>query len=1356
MRNLHVLQTKKVQLDVTIVGHCIDADNRRFFVLTENVEIFEVQGDQQDVHRVALVSDPQESVGLTSIKVDEVILIEYVVEVGSICIILKTGKIIRFGVSSFSPPSCCIYSHSERICSAKLSPDQDLIALADTNNDVFILTADCSLVHSSNALTQSDSANKPVGVGWGSKETQFFGLDGRPSKEKADKVQIAISEEELSEIEQIESSDVFLRHRQENERSTVVDWRGDGQLLATLTFIPDSGKHYLKVWNRNLELQYMSEQLVTMERGLLSWVPNGQYVCTAQRRDNRVNEIAMFEKNGMVHQRITLPTFIQHLYIKDLLWSPDSAILAILVVQFNVAPQVQQQYMIMLYTMQNFHYYLKYSSYLTLAGNHYSFRWDPCHNNILYIASDKGSCIEYNCTSIVDHCQEDTTVAVIDANKILLTPFTFCNIPPPMSALVVRFETLINRIVVASRNFEQIFVITTDNKMIYRTIGIQENQPGEVKICIENDGIKQFSQRLGSFRKVDFEKSYEYQNFTLVDRYTMLATRRCESGSEIVQLHIDDNPTEPRLELKLMKVLEAREVISIVEDSYDVSSNSIRVLLDDFSCNQINLTTGEASIRFILKTTADRLYVRETRYIEQFNLVLTLTLDLTLRIDDHVVASNCCTSFRTASNFVIYTTIDHVIHFVPLDRLVSKRNQEEIGSWNQPIESGGTLILVSESDSKVVLQMPRGNLEFLHPRILVLLRIINHIDHEEYLSALKLARRYRVDLNFLADYMLRCDEQAFYETKLNQFANDIGRCDPTLLNLFITELSSDDTTKGRYKSALKYLPACNMLLNDEPLPSADKVNKICSAIKLPDGSEYLQPKLLCLIKQEPCKSELALRLIHEMTNKEKREATLKFILYFISIEQLFKDAIATYDTDIAIMVAGVSSKDPKEYLALLDTFNGIENIHLRRYKMDYHIKNYEKAFTNLLTYFQDSPHKDAVKTELLDIVAAKRIYRHAIKTCFDQFVNFVSLGGEQCKVDRSFEELTMEIWTQYGDYLLEKRYYLEAGLAYSKSLTSFATEKKLENAIKCFLLANDWERCAAAVERFKLAESRRKDVLKNISNNLLLQGEFAGSILVLDAPKNDELAFELVARGSWYLAELIISEKSRSRLREETSRAVCSDFDSYLSTLSKDLNLAREQYKRLKELLLTPPKTDHLDADNCYTADSLSTVDGSETTSLSSGGKTQGRVARSGAPSIKTRASTKSNKSQIAKRKKINLKVGSRHEDMALVIEMRKFISKQKSNQELVRHLIAAQIEFMNLTTLNKRHELINELLKQSYDLAKEILNNLWPKIEQEDNVHSVYRRFGKVLATGEFVDNADLDILLRPELTSSCIQLEF
>lgn len=68
------------------------------------------------------------------------------------------------------------------------------------------------------------------------------------------------------------------------------------------------------------------------------------------------------------------------------------------------------------------------------------------------------------------------------------------------------------------------------------------------------------------------------------------------------------------------------------------------------------------------------------------------------------------------------------------------------------IERGGRLVGVMPSTFAVTLQMPRGNIETIYPRALVLAGIRTFIDRKNYRSAFLACRSQMVDMNILHDY----------------------------------------------------------------------------------------------------------------------------------------------------------------------------------------------------------------------------------------------------------------------------------------------------------------------------------------------------------------------------------------------------------------------------------------------------------------------------------------------------------------------------------------------------------------------------------------------------------------------------
>lgn len=68
------------------------------------------------------------------------------------------------------------------------------------------------------------------------------------------------------------------------------------------------------------------------------------------------------------------------------------------------------------------------------------------------------------------------------------------------------------------------------------------------------------------------------------------------------------------------------------------------------------------------------------------------------------------------------------------------------------IERGAKLVTVMPTTYSVVLQMPRGNLETIYPRALVLAAIRRSIESDQYNEAFFACRNQRVDMNILHDH----------------------------------------------------------------------------------------------------------------------------------------------------------------------------------------------------------------------------------------------------------------------------------------------------------------------------------------------------------------------------------------------------------------------------------------------------------------------------------------------------------------------------------------------------------------------------------------------------------------------------
>lgn len=209
-------------------------------------------------------------------------------------------------------------------------------------------------------MTSADlSASKNVSVGWGKKETQFQGRGAKAKALRDPTIPDKIDQGKLSP--------------NDNGR-TSVSWRGDGAYVA-INAIESASRRLIRVYTRDGVLDGVSEPVDGLE-GTLSWRPAGNLMAGIQRFNDHV-DVVFFEKNGLRHGQFTLRATetLHHPGIRiSLKWNSDSTVLA---VAFGSTVQ--------LWTMGNYHWYLKQEVLLESSCSHVS--WHPEKALRLAIAS---------------------------------------------------------------------------------------------------------------------------------------------------------------------------------------------------------------------------------------------------------------------------------------------------------------------------------------------------------------------------------------------------------------------------------------------------------------------------------------------------------------------------------------------------------------------------------------------------------------------------------------------------------------------------------------------------------------------------------------------------------------------------------------------------------------------------------------------------------------------------------------------------------------------------------------------------------------------------------------------------------
>ncbi|CAF4035756.1 unnamed protein product, partial [Rotaria magnacalcarata] len=319
-----------------------------------------------------------------------------------------------------------------------------------------------------------------------------------------------------------------------------------------------------------------------------------------------------------------------------------------------------------------------------------------------------------------------------------------------------------------------------------------------------------------------------------------------------------------------------------------------------------------------------------------------LTENYRLYLNTAELAHNCNSYFIHDKTILVYSTLQHQLAFRSLvnDEIVAGISQRRT-------ERGTRIVCTAFTDLKLVLQMPRGNLETIYPRPLLLTYIsADLIDSEttNYKRAFELMRKNRLNLNFLYDY----NPKQFFDnipSFISKTRSDDDIC------LFISEIDNEKNTREEY---MKYI------LKQEKHPPIDakiwhpKANLLCEKFRscllsTENCTEHMNSILTTFVKQSPPNMEGALVFLSQ--HPKYFDNAIRYLTYFIDIDRLYDTALGTYNFDLVLMISEKTQKDPKEYLPELNQLRLINNYHWQKFKIDCRLKRFKKAIENACDYF---------------------------------------------------------------------------------------------------------------------------------------------------------------------------------------------------------------------------------------------------------------------------------------------------------------------------------------------------------------------------------------------------------------------
>lgn len=1002
----------------------------------------------------------------------------------------------------------------------------------------------------------------------------------------------------------------------------------------------------IQIWSRDAILQYTSEPINGLEH-LIAWKPSGSLIASSQMTPNK-HLVVFLEKNGLQHGQFELPFPPNAFKLDALSWSHDSQLLLV----FGTVIQTSSQ-VLMLWRQTNYKWDLKQT--IAFGSNMIcGTLWDPIDATLLHLVSDR-KYYQYRWNWLVDGVAG--IVALVDGHRAKITHFQRAVIPPPYFSYSFDFETQIKEISFSSNGFalslidDTILLFSkTQKKSVTHPFSIaydngdQSDCQNDIFNCYFSGKCKDISD-LNVLSFTDSGLLYGFQSKQLYEfDYRTEPTRLCKL------LNIECNP---------VAISPSTDVIAIVSDEG---------LL--FKVNRTNKTLTEwVDINGrVVKFPPQCSEVKIIGINDDIH-VIGLTENLTLCLDNEVISQNNCNSFTIFDNrFILFTTSDHLLHCWPIDgRLLTPNNYYK--EFKPRTVERGSKIITTTSDGKLVLQMPRGNLEAIHPRPLLLDCITRKLDRLEWTSAFDLVRRHRINLNVLYDY-----KPDLLVTNVGLFIEQIGSKSVDWICLFINDLSNDNfydktcepnRSKSKFVSKTKEQSKC-------------KVDYLCDLMRQTmeaNRLKYLNPILLTYIKKSISETVNALKVIHAIEDQTIRDNAIKFLLYYVDINALFDEAFGSYDFDIFLMIASKSQRDPKEYLTLLEELKQIKTQEYMFYKIDVYLKRYKKALNHLSKCENNFE-------ECVDFIKQHSLYRHSV----DLF-------------ESSDSNKKRKIWKLYAEYLFDKKYFEESAIAYRKC-------GDIANAVKAYHLSGNWN--AAIDSALECPQAVNvENVVRNAAKHLSLTGKHfeASYVLQIYANDTDEAIRSLIDGHLWDHSLRLISTTGSSNLLDHLRSELIKDYESVVGLTASYCDALLGHINRLQSVA-DKQRESASDSKNYINFDDKSDIY-SETNSVSD---SQQSSSNSSLSSLATKKSRKPNKKSVSK--KYILKVGSSDEDIQLIYAMSELIRKTDGMQEEVSLLIRT---LYNLDYVNEAKRLQNgfgHLLEVSADIIEEI----WSENKSEES----------------------------------------
>ncbi|KAH7659336.1 Elongator complex protein 1 [Dioscorea alata] len=864
-----------------------------------------------------------------------------------------------------------------------------------------------------------------------------------------------------------------------------ISWRGDGKYFATLARDNDSLMPELKIWERESGTLHATSGSKSFVGTCLDWMPAGSKVAAVYDRkaEEKSPLIVFFEKNGLERSSFTVDGPVETI-IKSLKWNSNSDLLAASISHCDYDA-------VKIWSFSNNHWYLKQEiRYSKEEGM--KFTWDPTNPLHLICWNRLGKVNSYN--FIWTTAVTETTIAlVIDGNKVLVTPLASALVPPPMSLFHLKFHDAVQDIAFISYDAKShLAACLSDGSLciaeLPSTDAWEQFEDGEYVVEPSH-----FDVPLGTL-----------MHLTWLDAHTLLgvspyqadlfSTASCgeheldnlklahSHGYSLHEIEIvcSENSVPGSINssgwyTKISKSVPLeKSVIGIASNPAKRHSAFVQINGGSILEHSSEMRAGGMPTKSLLgQFDSDCGFTSSCPWMKDVlicdhgiskPLLFGLDKDGRLHVGRQIICRNC-RSFSFYSNTTVSTKqvvthllvvtkqdllfvigVNEILHGNPESMVEKYSSLQNHGSESKDYitvwERGAKMVgAIHGDEAAVILQTPRGNLECVYPRKLVLASIINALLEERFRDALLMVRRHRIDFNVIVDY---CGQQAFIKSA-KQFVCQVNNL--SHITEFVSSIKNENILETLYKDYVS-LPCRDDFPNGgsenpQSIGTQSKVSCVLLAVRtaleehIPESPARELCILTTLARSEPPALEEALNRIkvtREMelsgVNDDRRKAypsaeeSLKHLLWLTDPEAVFEAALGLYDLNLAAIVALNSQKDPKEFLPFLRELEQLPPV-IMRYQIDLKLQRHESALKHIIStgdaHFEDCMNLLKSNPELFPL-------------------------GLQLLTDLDKRKQVLDAW---GDHLFAEKCFEDAA-------TTFLCCSLFQKALKAYRAGSDW------------------------------------------------------------------------------------------------------------------------------------------------------------------------------------------------------------------------------------------------------------------------------------------------------------